>query len=337
MSKLPSSGRNPARRLWHFRQVLPGLLGLALLVAVLSRVQFDQLADVVGSADPLWLAIVLLAGALTSLGRAWRYAILTPPNRMTLSLFACFATMRGLNLAMPFRVGEVASLALLKRYGHSASIAQTLPIWIFLRLTDVVALGLCGLLLFGAHDVGHYGLPSGSQIAIVLVVAVSGLALVSMYLVPRFRVPKMGNGWLAHRLLAVQEGLHDLPGVGRVIGGVLLSVGIWIGLLLATIAAQKTIHIPFDFDRIAVAGLCSLFVGLLPIHAPGAIGTGDALWCVVLTTLGLPLAEAATFAFSIRMLLLLSLAFDTLTGILLLRRYTPCVEIRLQPTKAASG
>jgi uncharacterized membrane protein YbhN (UPF0104 family) len=103
-------------------------------------------------------------------------------------------------------------------------------------------------------------------------------------------------------------------------GALGLSLLLWASLLLAMVASQFALNTPLTLSDAGVAAVIVLSASVLPIHAPLGIGTGDAVWAVVMTLFGVPGPQAVAMAVGIRLLTLTAIAIEALVGVWLVRQ-----------------
>jgi hypothetical protein len=118
------------------------------------------------------LEYVALSWGITFLAtafRTWRYGLFLPLSGKVRVAYGVFSISRLLNLALPFRTGELVVLALLKRTALAPSIAESLPVWAVLRIGDIAALAAWFCLLVGISVLGReYEVVGWTALAIAL-------------------------------------------------------------------------------------------------------------------------------------------------------------------------
>lgn len=290
-------------------------IGLLLLAWVLSQVSLAQLAGVLRRADAGMLAAALAMGMLATALRCARYALFFPVRSRWRELYGAFAMMRLLNLVMPLRTGEVASLGLLKSHRLAPSIAETLPVWLVLRLTDVVALAFWlvpASLFFAAPDVlrrARWIVPL-AIVAAVFAVAVTGVAA---------RAGLRGRGsWLGGRMDAFRQGWERLRGPGRLVRVLLLGIAIAATMIGINACGQLAFASPLPWTLCWLLSAVVLAVTMLPVHGPLGLGTLEVSWVALMSLYDVPVPEAVGIALGIRLLSLAIILVDGALGLALL-------------------
>lgn len=292
----------------------PLILGIVVLGFLLTRVDLARVIGLLVKVNiPYLLLASMLALSATAL-KAMRFAPFGSRSRAFLWLYGCFALMRGLTVIMPFRTGEVASLALLKHHGFVPSIAHVVPIWALLRAWDILALASCSGLILVA---GALGAPTASQPTALLVVylgvALFCVAAVAFVVVQHLDIPTTST-WIGRRLTALKEGTRMALAQHHFTRTAILSCAIWAAMIMATVGVQHALYSPLTIGKSILASVLVLSLSLLPIHAPAGVGTGDAVWTGVLAGFGLSLEVAVALAVSIRLVLLGLITLDTTIG-----------------------
>lgn len=291
------------------------LLGLALLCVLLSQISLSTLGEVFREADWRFLSCALLLGLATTLIRALRYGLFYLPRDRWLELYGVFSVMRLVNAVMPMRTGEIASVVILKKSRFAPSVAEVSPVWVFLRVTDVGALGLLLVVLLGfgrVREFFHWSRPAFLAALIALVVAV-GLA--AWWLASR-----SGSrcGWLSGRLEDFRKGLRRIAGVWALLRTAGLALLIWATMItvgtLMQMAFGSTLA-PTECAQVAVAAMSLTF---LPIRAPLGIGTGELAWAAMMVLFGLSREPAVALAIAVRVGLLALILTNGLLGFCLL-------------------
>jgi len=308
----PKGGVVPGKRL---RRWVTLAVGLLLLAWVLSQVSLPQLATVLRHADAPMLAAALALGLLATALRAIRYTLFFPGHSRWLNLYGAFALMRLLNLAMPLRTGEVAFLGLLKRHGLAPSIAETLPVWLVLRLTDVSSLALL-LLAASLHPARPEEWPAAHWIVLALAVAMALSAVATVAIAARYRTRDAAT-WLSSRLAAFRAGWSRVRGL-RLMPVMVLAMAIAAAMIGVTTLAQLALASPLPWLQCALISVMILAVAMLPIHGPLGLGTFEVTWVGLMAWYDVPVPQAAGIAVGIRLLGLVLILIDGALGSLLL-------------------
>ncbi|MCG8375816.1 MAG: lysylphosphatidylglycerol synthase domain-containing protein, partial [Chlorobiales bacterium] len=156
---------------------LATFVGGLLFITLLSRISFSDFSGLIREADKPLLVLAVLVGLTTTILRALRYCFFFPsPDRFYI-LYGVFALLRLINYCLPFRTGELASLALLKKLRLSPTISETSPVWLIIRLTDLAAVAfLFSLILALEGTVLRTGPVVGWSILFLALVSLGGLA-----------------------------------------------------------------------------------------------------------------------------------------------------------------
>ena len=307
--------------------------GIFLWLA-LRQVKTEPLLQALRSADPLFMAPLLLALGVFCWLKAWRWKVLLTPVGQTTIRGVMPATMIGYmgNILLPAYLGELVRLHVIGRsYGFSAS--AVLGSLVLERLFDLLTV----LFVIAA------GLVLGSNIPEQLQVAGHAIGLIAMLLVvfvllfvfankKVMRVvtillaifPVRIRDWIIEQLGLVAIGLNALRSPRLIIRTVAMSVAQWTVMGLGTYASllavdlQVPISAGFIVMALAMAGMT------LP-SSPGFIGTIQLAFVLGLTPYDVD--HSAAFAASVYYhvivnvsILLAGLFYLKITGEQLFRR-----------------
>lgn len=314
-SEAPAARRGGRRwTLW-----ITSSIGLLLFAWLLSRVSLRELAGVLSRADPWMLTAAFACGLAATFFRCLRYRQFffeADLRRSWPSLYGAFAAMRLLHLAMPLRTGELAALGLLKQHGLSPSIAETLPGWLLLRLSDAAALVLWLVTAWCLFATAPESWGSVRASSWILAAAVAGMAVLA-WIAARYRLPP-GDSWLHGRLDAFRRGWRRLRSwrqAARVLGLALLVAGAMIGV---GTFAQLAFASPLSWPRCWLLSALVLGVSMLPIHGPLGLGTLEASWVALMGLYRVTTPEAVAIALGIRLLTLAIVLAEGALGWILL-------------------
>lgn len=313
-----ANGRQKARR--SLRNLIMLLIGTGLLTVLLRHVSLSQLAEVLSRADVRYLLTAFLVGLATTAFRTIRYGCFFPARGRWLELYGAFAFMRLLNFALPFRSGEMVFLGMLKKYRLSPSIAETAPVWLLLRATDVGILSvLCAFTLSVSSLPGT--LDERLQWVPCVLMAACVMCFVLMFCLP---IGTSGHsnvtsrGWLSQRLQKFRAGLSHIRSIRAFLRTLCLAALIWGAMVTVMTSAQLAFGTPLHFRDSCLLSVAVLIITLLPINAPLGIGTGEAAWAGLMIIFGVEAAEAIAIAISVRLVFISVIMTDGLIGVSLL-------------------
>lgn len=313
-----NKGRRQARH--QLRTWMMLVIGIVLFSVLLSHISLRELATILSRADVRYLCAAIFAGLAATVFRTIRYGRFFPVQGRWLKLYGAFAFIRLINFVLPFRSGEVVSLGMLKQHQLSPSIAETAPVWLLLRVTDVVALSIWVAIVLGILSFPGRFDEKVQWAGWVLMVISVGL-VVAMVCLPlwasRLRA-KASYSWLSQRLCAFKVGLDRVCGIRVFLRTMFLAVLIWGAIVMVSIFAQLTFDTPLNLEDSLLASVAVLAISLLPIHAPLAIGTIDAAWVGVMTMLGVDPPLAIGLAIGVRLVIVSLMIIDGLLGFFLL-------------------
>lgn len=305
--------KSPKRRL---RIGLALAAGVAVFIFLLSRVSLDQILVVARRASPPELAAVVAFSLLATVIRTVRFATFFSPQRRWLRLYGVFAASRVANMALPFRSGEVVTVGMLKKNGFSPSIAELAPVWLMLRLGDIIGLAV---IFIGAVSLSYLGEDYRAIPWIVL--SASVLLLYVLQRVAAWQANNAGStggSWASRRLGAMRRGLQRTTGLRAYVSATGLGVALWASLTAVSTSAQLAFGTPLTLPQCVLVAALALAYSMLPINPPMGIGAGEAVWTGLMVLFGVDPSEAIALAITIRVLIILTACAEGLLGLTLL-------------------
>lgn len=297
------------------RSLLGLTLGALLMIVLLRYVSIEQFVGVARRGHVGWIAVCCAAGLLATVFRVVRFGLFFGSSRHCVPMYGVFATTRLLNYLLPFRTGELALLALLKQYKLAPTIAETTPVWLLLRLSDVGALATLSVIGFGvfAFDVGL------ARAGWLLMAVFGGCAVaflaVAAWVTQRRTTP---GSWWRGRLSSFRQGFRHLHDKRKVLTSFVLALLIWMLVASTATFVQIAFDTPLSLDRCLLVALSVLAVSVLPIHGPLGLGTDDASWAGLMILAGVGTSEAVALALCARIVLTGILLLDATLGLVIL-------------------
>jgi len=293
------------------------LLGPALLVYILWRIDLGVLLDRLANVS-VWLYVAALAlGLVTPMFKAirWRGIVRANPGAdlPVLRSYAYYLAGAFLGAVTPGRVGELYKVSYLR--DHGLSFGRSAATVLVDRIFDVVAplvLGCIGLAL-------HPDMPGADLGKLVGLVAIAAAGLAAAYIMRNrlrtmlLRIITKLSG--PDRSEQIGQSLSDFAAGVRAVGP-----GVYAACVILTLAAWAVycgqreviaLAIGMDVDVVyfAVVFTVAALLSMLPISIVG-IGTRDAALVYFLGRVGVGPEEAVTLS----SLILLAMLFKTLIG-----------------------
>lgn len=288
------------------------LAGASILGFMVWYVSPAELYAVVARGNVSLILIACLISLSSTLLRTYRFLLFFPTGENFARAYSVFSLSRFLNLAFPFRTGDVAVLAILKKNRLSPSIAETAPVWMVLKVSDALAITIWFSAIVGMSAFADRYFAFGAIAVVGALGLMVGLQFAPSLLSKRSSVPP--TGWLGSRLAAVLDGFAHMGGSLQKFQAIGLSLIIWGMLISTSVLMQIAFSTPLSIGNAALATALVLAASLLPVHTPLGIGTGEAVWVAVLVMIGLPLKEALPLALALRFASLGILFLEALIG-----------------------
>ena len=296
---------------------LMSLLGLSLFVILLSRISFSELENVFSRVNIGYFLLAVFLGISSTVFKTIRFANFFPPGpKRRIKLYGAFGFLRFIYYLLPFNSGEIVYLGVLKKYRFAPTISETAPTWIFLRVTDIIALTMWFIFTLSLSDMkgGLYGEMYSIR---WLLIGISAILIIIILIFPLW-IPKISfkikNKWLKERLNLVQAGFKHSFGFHVFTRTILISLVIWTILISSQIFSQFAFNTPLNFSQAVLVSITIYCLSLLPINTPLNIGTDEAAWTGAMVLAGVDAKLAISIAISIRVIGMLILISDGLIG-----------------------
>ena len=299
---LPTAQSSRARAV--LVQILKAAVSIALLAALLSRVDVPRLWSVARTASIPWLVGALALYLVMILVSAWRWGLLLDAQRIRFSfggLTSSFLVATFFNNFLPSNIGgDVIRVTDTAPAAGSKTLATTVV------LIDR-GLGLLGLVLvaalgatagLGPADVGPLGpgmLWAGFGVGAMLATPVLLMPQFVTRLLQPIRI--VHPEWIDERLERLTSALarfKEAPGaLATCFAGAVIVQAVLVGFYLAI---AHSLRIPITFSQLAVVVPISFIVQMLPVSMNG-FGVREATFGFYFTRLGLPLESALLVSF----------------------------------------
>lgn len=244
-------------------------ISVGAVLLLVRVVDVPATVALLGSIDPVWLALPLVALGVQLVIRAWRWAFLltvasattVPTRRVVAPLTVGYFV----NAVLPARLGEVARAVLVARREHLpiGSVAASVVVE---RVVDLAALLLIGLLATAA--LGAVGWPA-LALAGGLIVGLGVVVYVAPLIADRLprRLPERAR-------IAIGHFLGGIAAVDRrsFAGALLLSAMAWLGDVTTFWACARALGVDLGLPAVATIAVGAALGTALPA-ASGYLGT----------------------------------------------------------------
>jgi len=220
-------------------------LGIALLVFIITRLSLKELIFTLTGVNYRYLIMGLFLGFLPTIFRSLRFWYFFRNEGKGLLLIGVFSVMRLMNTIFPMRSGEFIFLKLLKNKKLSPSISETLSVWLFLRMLDVLALSLFFVAFIGLSEIRVHFQKVLIILGIVIVVIIALISCLQFF--KRRKKINSAKSWIANRINVFKDGFHRIKGIFAFIWTLILSILIWGSLIMTLVMGLLAFNTPFLF------------------------------------------------------------------------------------------
>lgn len=290
---------------WIYR-IIAFIIGIGILLALIHHAGFERFSDIVLQTSPYWIATAVIIYAASWIFRTWRLELFTThagENIRIFDLFKLYISGYALNVILPAKLGDVATVGYLKMKG--INIGRSAAIILQTRILDVLALILLSIPAFVLFfEKGAPGWIRTTIFICILFVAVPiGIVILDKNKIFSGLLDKLGNKF-SHKFLklAVEktrdayEGYHEIVLNKKLLAAsILLSLMIWLfdGLTCYAVSIAVGTQIPIIVVILAVS-LGN--VGKSAPATPGAIGIYESILAAVLVLFGVSFDVAIVIA-----------------------------------------
>jgi len=290
---------------WAYR-IIAFIIGIGILLALIYQAGFERFLDIILQTSPYWIATAVIVYAASWIFRTWRLKRFTThagKNIRIFDLFKLYISGYALNVILPAKLGDAATVGYLKMKG--INIGRSAAIILQTRILDVLALILLSipaLILFSEKAAPNW-IRTTIFICLFLVAVPIGIVVIDKNKVFSSLLEKLGNK-SSHKFLklAVEktkdayEGYHEIVlNKNLLAASILLSLMIWLfdGLTCyaVSIAVGTQISIIVVILAVSIGN-----VGKSAPATPGAIGVYETVLAAVLVLFGVSFDLAIVIA-----------------------------------------
>ena len=312
---------------WTYR-IIAFIIGIGILLALIYYAGFEQFLDIILQTSPYLITTAVIVYAASWIFRTWRLERFTThagKNIKIFDLFKLYISGYALNVILPAKLGDAATVGYLKMKG--INIGRSAAIVLQTRILDVLALVLLAipaLILFSEKAAPNW-IWTTIFICLFVVAVPIGIVILDKNKTFSSILDKLGNKFSHNSLkLAVEkakdayEGYHEIVLNKKLLfSSILLSLMIW--LFEALTCYTVSIAIGAQISIIAVIFAVSIAnVGKSAPATPGAIGIYEGILVAVLFLFGISFDVAIVIAIldhAIKNLFILLIGVPAITSI----------------------
>ncbi len=281
----------------RLRNTLATLLGIVLIGGILYYMDVGEFLKKIKDISPLWVIISSVIVLVSYIFRALRLKVYTPLS--TKILFGVVIGGYSLNALLPLKIGDIAMIAMLKKYGME--LKRSINVIVHCRILDLLALALITAPLSFLYV--NEELSVLPQTTGIFLVVFGFLAIVYLFKKGLFtKIIQIVEGKLQVGLFkkVIKKGVEQAEDYGKLItnGNMLAlfySIMSWVmdGLVAYTIAVGLNEEISFGLILIAVT--IANISKVIPA-TPGGIGLYEGTMILFLGYFGVSALTAGTIA-----------------------------------------
>jgi glycosyltransferase 2 family protein len=320
------------------RASLGTAISVVALILVIRSVDLVSAWDVLITASPQWIALLVVFVMADVLLRAIRWRVLLRPlapvglgDSLSSLLVGYLA-----NNVLPARLGEVVrSHDLGMRTGVSrAAILGTIVVERAVDTMVVISIASVAILVLSVRGVVASAVLVGLAVTSLMVMAIA-LGIVAHRLPGAERIARYLDRWpkVRHVLARLRDGLRVASNAGTLLAAIVLSVGSWSCTVLAFAAAAQAVGVEPSMGQAALLAAGTNLATAIP-SAPGYVGTFELAAITIATSVGIDRESALAFAVLVHVVTIL---ITSIGGALALARRGRRVDHREQVPVTGPG
>jgi len=212
------------------------------------------------------------------------------------------------------RSGE-AVFVVLARGGFDVPVSRGAPALLTARIYDLIAVvitfvggALVAGVAAGAWAYATFGVLLIALLAMAfrLDVVLRAARAVARWVVRRTRLKD--KPWATRASASVDDMLTHLPVLRQprlIAASMLFSLGVWLTLSAAMWQLLASFGMPMSLPLVIVGSIGAFLSGLLPVNAPGSVGTLEAGWAVGFVALGMERSDAVSSGLAMHVIVIL--------------------------------
>lgn len=283
------------------------VLSVVVMGFLFTQINLNDVLELLSQASLPWIGAGLIFFFCYQVLKTFRFrALISSRQDQTFLLFSlqCFHSF--LNTALPFKLGEVAFVYLLKR-GYQISVAEGTSVLVAARVLDFafialvfISLGVFGWERFSVPYLQFVALAMVGAATMVLVFYIALLRLGDEARILRwFDKPKRGRRFwdmLSRNVTLLLHAFRVIKGHQYLIS-MIYSMLMWTALYGTTYATAHALRFQLSLDEALFIFLASFPFDFLPIKGIWDFGTHEGEWTIGLLLLGYP--QQSTFLLAV--------------------------------------
>ena len=276
------------------KKIILVLFSVLLVVYLLRQIDPREMYRVIVNIKPAYLAAGLAMFVAGHLIRAYRFSILLNGKVPMKSLFSIIAVQTAAVGFMPFRSGEFSLIYLLKR-DHDVEYPLGAATLILAKVLDFLVVVPLFFISFGSLSV----IPEFFRELLPWAGGLFFLTLASLFMLGRGReiyaklpnffkegpIPDSALMVSVKKVFKAAEVIRSKKTLAASLG---VTVFLWVFLYGFTFLVYLGVGLKFSLLEMTFITTAMSIFSNLPIHSPGAFGTTESFWTLMLSALGVP-------------------------------------------------
>lgn len=308
------------------------VITVALLVLLLSRTSFGDIAATLKSIRLDYLGIGFLLYMMSYLFRTMRFTILLNKKINFREMFKVECLHNAANNIMPARTGELSYVYLIKKW-YNVPLNDGTASLIVARVMDYITISL---LFFIALGIERF---PGINIWIIwAILAFLGLLFILLLLMVFYKnfinlpgsifnkiglVNNRAAKYLLEKSNSLITGLQSMGSHHTMFGSFLVSMAIWVIIALMYWVLGKGMNLSLNFTEMIVATTFFELATVLPVSGLGGFGTSESGWVIGLVIMGISLKSSINMGFSLH---IITLVFSIIMGLVSIKKLIRCFD-----------
>ena len=311
------------------KEIIGIIVAVALILILLSQIQFSKLSSTLASIHPVYLAIGFALYFSTYFLRALRFKVILGDEAKYSDLLKVLFIHNMVNQVLPARTGEISYVYLMEK--RKLPINKGISSLALARIFDLVAIALLFLIaLLVLREMNATFLNLMFVMTFVVAMALFSLFCLFVYkkkfidkvqsLTELLRVNKLD---ITQRALEKgEEAIEDMKVITSkkiFVYSTLISLGIWFTSTVLMYMLLSQMNVVLSIWEVCLGSMVIVITTILPIHSVGGFGTTESIWASIYIALGVSREMAITSGIGIHLILFCYLLIIGIAGMVLMK------------------
>jgi len=311
------------------KELIGVVVAVALILVLLSQIQFSELASALASIHPVYLGVGFALYFSTYFLRALRFKVILGDDAKYSDLVKVLFIHNMVNQVLPARTGEISYVYLMEK--RDLPINKGISSLALARVFDLVSIALLflvALLVLRQMNAAFLNL-------MYVMSFVVGMALFSLFCLFVYKKKFIDKVQILTELLKVhkfditkralekgEETIEDMKAITSkkvFLYSTLISLAIWSISTVLMYMLLSQMNVILSIWEVCLGSMVIVITSILPIHSVGGFGTTESVWASIYITLGVSREMAIASGIGIHLIIFMYLLIIGIAGMVLMK------------------